>query len=133
MLGIFTKKIWQVLFLISTVACLYWPACQFDFLYGWDDQWFVTNNYTEGGLGWKNFYSILTNFYYGQYAPLNQLYYTTIFTFFGYNTAVYHIAGICVHSINVLLVYFLMELTIPNVQNETFAPHNVISFMTAVL
>jgi|GEM_PF-5693234 len=37
--------------LIGSALAVYFPILGNDFLYYWDDQWQVTNQYTEGG--WK--------------------------------------------------------------------------------
>src|SRR5690606_27264453 len=88
------------------------------FLYGWDDQWFVTNHYTENGLNWSNLSDILTHFHYGQYAPLNQIYYTALYSLFGYNPAYYHITSVVLHICNVILVYTLVSRIAPNLLQD---------------
>jgi hypothetical protein len=100
--------IMHLLLIITCVLAVYWQVYTFDFLYGWDDQWFVTNYMTKGGFSTKNLYEILTTFYYGQYAPLNQYYYVLLYSFFEYKTAYYHVANVFVHLINSVLVYQLI-------------------------
>ncbi len=119
--------------LTLAVVTVYWPTYRFDFLYGWDDQWFVTNNYTESGLNWQNLWDILTHFHYGQYAPLNQLYYTILYTLFGYNTGYFHIAGVCVHLANVILVYKLINTMTPAIYGEDHASYASAGFVTAFI
>ena len=89
------------------IALLYKQVYKFDFLIGWDDQWFVLNDYTRDGFTWNNLYDIITDFYYGQYAPVNQLYYTTVYFLFGNNPMWFHIGGVLLHLVNVVLLYFL--------------------------
>jgi hypothetical protein len=92
-------------------AAAFWHVYQFSFVIGWDDQTFVTNQYTEDGLYLKNIYSIFTEFYHGQYAPINQLYYSTLFEIFDYNPVSFHLGSLIIHIINALLVYkFCMKL-----------------------
>jgi hypothetical protein len=71
----------------------------------WDDQWVAVNWYTENGLTLTNLKDILFDYYKGQYAPVNQLYYTTLFHWFGYDARVFHVMGLVIHLANVLLVY----------------------------
>lgn len=96
-------------FQLSFIACLlfaiYSKVPGFDFLIGWDDQWFVLNDYTTSGFSLENLKGIFTDFYYGQYAPLNQLYYTTIYQFVGYTPSYYHVLNVVIHFANVCLVY----------------------------
>ena len=96
---------------IITLAVLtvYWPVYHFSFLIGWDDQWFVTNHYTESGFALNNLWAIFTDFYHGQYAPINQLYYTALYHFFGYGAGVFHISSVFVHIINCGLVYVFLK------------------------
>jgi hypothetical protein len=67
------------------VFAVYFPALSNGFLMLWDDQWVVINSYTYHGLAPDNLWRILTEFYHGQYAPLNQFYYTCLYSAFGLN------------------------------------------------
>jgi hypothetical protein len=63
-------------FAILILACLlaYFPTFYNQFQDFWDDQWVVMNDYTVDGFTLKNLQKILTEFYHGQYAPVNQLF-----------------------------------------------------------
>lgn len=87
------------------IGAIYFRVMQADFLYGWDDQWFVTNYYTEEGISRNNIFAIFTEFYRGQYAPINQLYYTILHNIFGYNKAIFHLASLVIHLLNTILVF----------------------------
>jgi len=87
----------------------FWKLQYFSFLIGWDDQWFITNHYTEDGFTKQNIIAIATDFYYGQYAPINQLYYTTVFKIFDYNTAVFHILSVIIHLLNSYMVFKFIQ------------------------
>jgi hypothetical protein len=119
--------------LVFSVVIVYWQVYSFDFLMGWDDQWFITNAYTENGLHWDNIYAILTDFYYGQYAPVNQLYYTVLYSLFQYNPAYFHIASAIVHLVNVLLVYQLIYQLAPRIAILNDILVRQMSFLTALL
>ena len=93
------------LLLILPVLIVYYAVFNHDFLYFWDDQWVVINYYTSGGLNFDNLYSILTEFYHGQYAPMNELNYLLLYSVFGYNPLAFHVASLLWHMANVLLVY----------------------------
>ncbi|NII83192.1 hypothetical protein [Pedobacter sp. SG908] len=95
-------------------AFVYWPVYRYDFLIGWDDQWFVTNHYTENGFTGKNICQIFSDFYYGQYAPINQIYYTLIYSLTGYSTGTFHLLSVCLHYCNCILVYYFLKGLLPN-------------------
>lgn len=124
---------YHLLLLILIIVVLYWPVYHFKFLIGWDDQWFVTNRFTESGLTWQNVYAILTSFYHGQYAPLNQLYYTLLYSLFGYDTACFHLGSLLLHAVNVVLVYFLTNSVVVHLVDKSRNMLRTISFMTALL
>ncbi len=94
--------------IVSLILLTFWPVLHLRFLHGWDDQWAVLNYYTEDGFTWANIYSIFTSFYSGQYAPVNQLYYTTMYALFAYDPKFYHIGSLLIHLINALLVYYFI-------------------------
>lgn len=76
---------------------------------GWDDQWMVTNGYTSEGLTIDNLKGIFLNKYGGQYAPINQLFYTFIYYFFRYKPVYYHTACLLLHLYNIIMVYALLK------------------------
>jgi hypothetical protein len=95
--------------LIGSVFTAYFPVLGNDFLFYWDDQWVVINSYTEGGLNGTNLLSIFTEFYHGQYAPLNELAYLILYSLFGYNPFWFHLVSVLSHTVNVLLVYVCIK------------------------
>jgi hypothetical protein len=98
------------IFLLAVL--IFWPVHSFSLLIGWDDQTFVTNHYTEDGWYSKNIYTILTEFYHGQYSPVNQIYYSTLFELFKYSLVYYHVFSVIIHLVNAILVYrFVTEIT----------------------
>jgi hypothetical protein len=112
-LTVFSKRpqLSACLALCIAVFSVYFPVLSNEFLMFWDDQWVVINNYTYNGLTADNIRRILTEFYHGQYAPLNQLYYTCLYSVFGLNPFVFHSGSLLLHLSNVLLVYcFLRRL-----------------------
>jgi len=63
------------------------------------------NRYTESGFSLANLWAVFTDFYHGQYAPLNELLYIILYAIFGYNPLFFHLASLLLHAANVLLVY----------------------------
>ncbi|MBS0030703.1 hypothetical protein ACTJJ0_26710 [Chitinophaga sp. 22321] len=123
----------SVITLVSLTLLVYFPVLSHQFQTHWDDQWVVINPYTENGLNAQNLWAILTEFYKGQYAPLNQLSYTLLYSAFGYNPFWFHLTGVMLHLCNVLLVYFFIRKIL--IQSENFKPVSItrISFFTATV
>jgi hypothetical protein len=123
----------HVVIILLCAVIIYWPVYNFKFLIGWDDQWFVTNHYTENGFTWHNLSSILADYYYGQYAPLNQLYYTSLYKLFHYNAGYYHIAGLVIHLINSVLVYDFIKSITADLSDFSAAKAGQTAFIAALL
>lgn len=103
------QKYWHTSILFGLTLLLYAKSAGNEFLLRWDDQWVVINTYTEQGLTWQNIWHVLTDFYHGQYAPLNEFMYMMIFEVFGYNSTAFHWASIILHACNVVLVYIFIS------------------------
>ena len=97
----------SILFLIAIVLFVYYPILENDFLDFWDDQWVVMNSFTEGGISLNNVWSILTSYYHGQYAPFNEYLYLVLYSLFGYDSFIFHLASLVLHITNVCLVYII--------------------------
>lgn len=102
----------DLIFIILLTIGIYIPAFSHNFQFAWDDQWVVMNDYTEGGINMENIFTILTEFYHGQYAPINELYYLLIYQIFGYNPFYFHAANIVVHLINIILVFTFIKIIV---------------------
>jgi len=107
---------WNYSFLLTVIIfSAYFPILENDFLYYWDDQWVVINQYTENGLNMQNLWAIFTEFYHGQYAPLNESLYLFLYSIFGYKPFWFHLTSLLLHIANALLVYVcicrLLELS----------------------
>lgn len=107
----------RIFSLVLVIVVVFISIIEHDFLYEWDDQWVVINQYTDAGLDWKNLWAVLTEFYHGQYAPFNELNYILVRSLFGYSPMAFHAASLLWHTANtVLLFLFLSRLLrmIPN-------------------
>ena len=119
--------------LALAVFAAHFPILGNDFLYFWDDQWVVMNRYTESGINFNNLWAILTEFYHGQYAPLNESLYLILYTFFGYNPFWFHLASLLLHSANVLLVYFCIKLLLGIYRRFVVEHKKLTAFFTALI
>jgi hypothetical protein len=120
-------------FLFFCGIVIYYPVFFHQFQNLWDDQWVVINDYTEYGLNADNIGLILTEFYHGQYAPLNQIYYTSLYSLFGYNAAIFHTVSVLLHIINSILVFHFIKRILSFRTNENVDNNKLIAFITALL
>jgi hypothetical protein len=128
-----SSRIYFILPLIAACVLVYWPVFTHNFQFSWDDQWVVLNDYTEGGLGFDNITYILTQFYHGQYAPVNQLFYLLLYNAFGYSPFWFHTASLLVHIANVLLVFSLIKKILTASKEFNMQAVLRISFFTAMM
>lgn len=122
-----------IIILVAASAAVYYPVIDYPFMKGWDDQWQVLNLYTTNGLSMNSIVSIFSTFYYGQYSPLNQLFYTAIFHYWGFNASVFHLVNLLWHvGYTVLVFCFIYKLL--NSYTDRMAQGNIlIAFGVAVL
>ncbi|MDB5005082.1 MAG: hypothetical protein JWQ34_3307 [Mucilaginibacter sp.] len=124
-----------ILCLTISVLLVYHSVFSHQFQLKWDDQWVITNFYTENGLTANNLYAIFTDFFHGQYSPINQLSFTLIYAAAGnsYNPVWFHTYSVIMHILNVVLVYFFIKNLLT--QSKSFAPPSIstISFCTAFI
>ena len=52
-----------VLTLVIAAVIVYWPTWTNEFLYEWDDQWMLLNQYTPGGWGINNLRKVIKDIY----------------------------------------------------------------------
>jgi len=128
-----SNRLWASAFLTITIIVVYWPVFNHQFQVQWDDQWVVINKYTSAGLHPENLWRVLTDFWGGQYAPVNELFYILIYTFVKYDPFWFHTACLAVHVINVLLVYHLFLKLLPRTTQFTASSVQRISLFTALL
>lgn len=119
--------------LATVVIGVFFPVFQHDFLYKWDDRWQILNAYTFNGLTWKNLKFIFSDFYVGQYSPLNQLFYTLTYEVFGVNSTAFHAINLCWHIGCVLLTYIFVKQLLVLMKEEKNLPVEWIAFFVALL
>jgi hypothetical protein len=112
---------------------VYLPTINHQFLLDWDDQWQVLNKYTSGGLGYENLQSIFGTFYFGQYSPLNQLFYSIIYNFFGFDPRAFHAVNLLWHIGNVCLVYVFIKMLFSFRKEQDTGKEIIIAFFVALL
>lgn len=102
------SNLYLLLIIVITII-IYYPVLGCELLTNWDDQWQVTNKFTESGFTWGNISNVLMNFWHGQYSPLNQFMYIAIYEIGGYNPIFFHLVSLLLHISNVILVYIILK------------------------
>lgn len=104
------KNYYSAFYVLLTVLCIlvFFPVLNNQFQLRWDDQWQIMNHYTSRGFTWNNLMAIFSDSYYGQYSPVNQLFYTLIYYFFGYNPLLFHLYSLLLHITNTCLVFLII-------------------------
>ena len=122
----------SLLILIMACIAVYYPILFNDFLYQWDDHGMM-NRYTEGGINFTNLKAIFTEYYHGQYAPANAFYYVLLYSAFGYNPMVFHLASLLIHIANVCLAYIIVICIFKQTTRIKIENASAIAFITALL
>jgi len=104
-----SKYLISYLFIFILTVITFWPVLFGEFQKAWDDQWVVLNSFTENGLELSNISSIFSSFYSGQYAPFNQLLYSSIYHFFGYEPFWFHLASLLLHLSCTTFVFLFVK------------------------
>lgn len=127
------KRLLIYLALFISSFLIYWPNFSYGFQTHWDDHWVVMNLYTEAGLNYQNITAILTEFYHGQYAPVNELYYTVLYSLAAYHPAVFHSACFLLHVANAILVYHIIKRLLPGMSTLSSSSTDRVSFVAALI
>jgi len=119
--------------LVSLCGLVFYPVLDHEFLTAWDDAWQVMNVATELWTH-ENIRLIFMDYYYAQYSPVNQLLYTILYQFVGYNPFWYHLMCLVLHTCNALLFFFILRrLLLINLGKENIWKVSVISLIVAAL
>jgi len=105
-----THILLSVVVLVAVSIAIYYPVFDYPFMKGWDDQWQVLNFYTASGISSNSIISIFSEFYEGQYSPLNQFFYAVIFHFFGFNASIFHAVNLLWHIGYVVLIFYFVRI-----------------------
>ncbi|WP_089804182.1 hypothetical protein [Chitinophaga sp. YR627] len=117
------------------ILCLlvYYNICFHEFQTLWDDHWVVLNRYTRSGVNFVNIGRILTQYFHGQYAPVNELSYLVLYSVFGRSPGWFHLFGLLVHTANVLLTFLFIKRLLLLSRNFQQDAAMRIAFITATL
>ena len=90
-------------------------------------------SYTEGGINFTNIWAIFTEYFGGQYSPVNQSMYLFIYTLFGYNPMAFHAASLLLHIGCVCLTYIIIIRIFRQTTLISFHHAHAVAFITTLL
>jgi len=77
----------------------------------WDDPDYLRDSLMVHQLDWGSLKTMFTSFYCGNYHPLTTLTWAIEYVVSGYNSpALYHFDNLCLHLVNILLVFWFIRL-----------------------
>lgn len=95
-------------FLAMAVIVVYGRILGHDFLNNWDDNVYVTANSSIQGFSVENIRSVFSNYYAGNYAPVQMLSYMLDYTIWELWPGGFLLTNIIIHTLNGLLFYWLL-------------------------
>ncbi len=97
-----------LLLLLTLTIFTYWEVTTHSVLINWDDHIYVTNNYAIRGFSWQNLKTVFSQYYVGNYAPMQMISYMVDFTIWGKTPLGYFLANIGYHFVSAVFLYFLL-------------------------
>ena len=96
--------------LVVGTLLLYLPVVHHDFINGWDDDDYVTQNvHVDSGLKLDNIVWAFASFEQSNWHPLTWLSHMLDCQLFGLNSAAHHSMNVALHAANVLLLFLILQ------------------------
>lgn len=107
--GLFTgtSNILLLAGIVILTFIIYSRSIQYDFV-NWDDPATVYENKDITAFSAENLKKIFTSSYVGMYQPVTTLLYSAEYTIYKLNPTGYHLTGLILHFLNLILVFFLV-------------------------
>lgn len=128
--GTLTKNkqvIWAMVFIIALTWISFLPSLRNGFT-NWDDPHMVVSNTMIRSLSPENIVGVFSSFHYAHYHPLVVLSFAVEYAIAGLDPMPYHLTNLLLHTINALLVFWLVRalngnLVVSSVTALLFAIH----------
>ena len=115
------RRFLGALFLFAATLALFGQSLNHSFITTWDDNLYITANPDILGFTLDHVRAAFTKFYVGNYAPLQILSYTLDYSLWGMNPAGFVGTNIAVHTMNGLLLYWLILKLTDNTRLALFS------------
>jgi protein O-mannosyl-transferase len=96
------------LLLLLAVFAVYGRILGHEFIFNWDDYWYVTGNEDVRGISWRNIRAAFSSYYMGNYAPVQIVSYMVDYALWGLDAGGFLCTNLVIHALNGLLVYRLL-------------------------
>lgn len=94
--------------LVTAVTVVYGRTLGHDFLVNWDDNVYVTANVSIQGFSVGNLRTVFTNYYAGNYAPVQMLSYMLDYALWGLWAGGFLLTNMVLHTLNGLMLYAIL-------------------------
>lgn len=128
-----TKAIVTIAILVLINIVVYHHTLGNQFIDKWDDQWQIINAYTISDWNWQYISHLFRYSFHGQYSPLNQLLYCTIYQICGLNPSAFHCVSLAIHILNTILIYKIISHILFKKSKYDNQKCNNIAFITSLL
>jgi tetratricopeptide (TPR) repeat protein len=102
------RHIWPLAVLVLAACAVFGQLLGHGFMYNWDDEYYVLRNEAIQGITWEHLRAAFSQYYVGNYAPVQIISYMLDYTLWGYWPGGYYLTNLLLHSGNALLFYLLM-------------------------
>lgn len=97
-----------LLLLLLLAVATYWEVATHSILSNWDDHVYITHNAAVRGFSLENLKAAFSNYYVGNYAPVQIISYMLDYSLWGDNHLGWFLANISYHLLSAVLLYFLL-------------------------
>ena len=104
-----TYRLTPPLLLIVATLAVYGVTASFELLFSWDDRLYLIQNDTVTAFTLQHLKEAFSDYYVGNYAPLNILSFMIDHLLWGLHPAGYHLENVLLHLANGLLFYTLLR------------------------
>lgn len=108
LVDVIKANVLPLLMLLMATSVAYWEVTTHSILINWDDHVYITHNHAIRELSLQNLKTIFSEYYVGNYAPVQMLSYMVDYAVWGNNPVGYFLANITYHFISGVLLYFLL-------------------------
>lgn len=108
MFGRLKENALPLLMLLLLTAATYWEVTTHSILANWDDHIYITHNPAVRGFSLENLKTAFSNYYVGNYAPVQIISYMLDYALWGEKPLGWFLANISYHFISAVLLYFLL-------------------------
>jgi tetratricopeptide (TPR) repeat protein len=94
--------------LVVATLVVYGRILGHDFIFNWDDSFYIIDNEAIQGLSFEHFRTVFSSYYVGNYSPVQMLSYMLDHSLWGLRAGGYLFTNLLLHLLNGLLLYRLM-------------------------